>query len=74
MTRRSSPANLSSAEDNVLKKYLIRLISLAFAFFLINGLVRLFIFGLAGNPSTIFLVRQDASHRAVNAALLRGIF
>ena len=44
MTPRPSPASLLSMEDSVLKKLLIRFGGLAFAFFLIKGLVWLFIF------------------------------
>ena len=44
MTALPSPANLQLMEDNVLKKLLIRFGGLAFAFFLIKGLVWLFIF------------------------------
>ena len=44
MTLRLSPASLYSMEDNVLKNFLIKFGGLAFAFFLIKGLVWLFIF------------------------------
>ena len=44
MTPRSSPAILQSKEGNMLKKLLVRFSGLAFAFFLIKGLMWLAIF------------------------------